>query len=142
MAVAQNLRARVTQVLAHVSTCQGSILVPFFGAISGFSDPFHHTAKQVRKKKQCVERSEENIGREKWPSEVALAPGLGWLFPGLLRGPDTPRGAGLEFSRMLAADAGGFWFGGAGKKDRSVPGGFSFLPLSFFFFLGGGGGGG
>ena len=26
MAVAQNLRARVTQVLVHVSTCQGSVL--------------------------------------------------------------------------------------------------------------------
>ena len=30
MGVAQNLRARVTQVLVHVSTYQGSILVPVF----------------------------------------------------------------------------------------------------------------
>ena len=30
LAVAQNLRARATQVLVHVSTYQGSILVPVF----------------------------------------------------------------------------------------------------------------
>ena len=53
--MAQSYRARATQVLVHVSTCQGSVLVPAFSAIPIYKAPCNSVTLKLRARKATSE---------------------------------------------------------------------------------------